>query len=219
MRPLSRFQVTPLHEGRRKGWSSGSNGSIFQVTPLHEGRLRFVTAPNGHGCPMEFQVTPLHEGRLSSRWDTSARTAYFKSRPYTRGDRKGDGGADTDHISSHAPTRGATRIPALAVVFFLFQVTPLHEGRHATENFVTVVSPFQVTPLHEGRRFQSNQLLFVAHFKSRPYTRGDPASHLKYGCLHISSHAPTRGATAKRYKLLSTKLYLLLNKRRTIKYF
>ena len=119
----------------------------------------------------------------------------FNSRPSARGDRAASRaasgqqisihapprgataarrrGSHKPRISIHAPPRGATGIACVAVAFFLFQFTPLREGRpgkamrlyecfdfnsrpsargddiHVDEaGFATV---FQFTPLREGR--------------------------------------------------------------------
>ena len=91
--------------GATAGTASSSPGSKFQFTPLREGRhavLRVVF------LLFVFQFTPLREGRRASP-RTGARTArYFNSRPSARGDRSAAHFGFQRRISIHAPPRGAT---------------------------------------------------------------------------------------------------------------
>ena len=78
-------------------------------------------------------------------------------------------------ISIHAPPRGATQGVPKYIVKFLFQFTPLREGRHT---------------VFPNLRYQN-------YFNSRPSARGDM---MPVRCLisaPISIHAPPRGATRK----------------------
>ena len=91
-------------------------------------------------------------------------------------------GATLDHcadvivllISIHAPPRGATATLEAVGIPVTFQFTPLREGRHACRAAERAACTFQFTPLREGRRRLARQ-------------RGQ--------ALHISIHAPPRGAT------------------------
>ena len=56
----SRFQSTPLREGRRKQPPRLHRGLLFQSTPLREGRL---TSSAVRARFAMFQSTPLREGR------------------------------------------------------------------------------------------------------------------------------------------------------------
>ena len=79
--------------------------SKFQFTPLREGR-RYTTL-----CPLRsapFQFTPLREGRPQARMATST-IAYFNSRPSARGDPLSGRTVQHYYISIHAPPRGATQ--------------------------------------------------------------------------------------------------------------
>ena len=59
--------------------------------------------------------------------------------------------------------------------------------------------PFLLAPLREGRLHPTAQSGCSAHFYSRPYARGNRSRALrKESVLLISTHAPTRGATALR---------------------
>ena len=80
-----------------------------------------------------------------------------------------------EFISIHAPPRGATIRSINAFISFLFQFTPLREGR---PNCACVVSGT------------------CADFNSRPSARGDEALRNTYISVDaISIHAPPRGAT------------------------
>ena len=78
-------------------------------------------------------------------------------------------------ISIHAPPRGATYDDGTRVLkSYLFQFTPLREGRRITDYRNQRHHLFQFTPLREGRL-------------------GAAGGFLHY--MHISIHAPPRGAT------------------------
>ena len=146
-----------------------------------------------------FLLTPLREGRLEIAPTINSGLLNFYSRPYARGDLDIFPVDSRDRaISTHAPTRGATRIKSTTCFRDL---------------------PFLLTPLREGRPVQCfSKCCHCGNFYSRPYARGDPRrsiiisiskkfllTPLREGrrrnlrCLHlfcgISTHAPTRGAT------------------------
>ena len=145
----SQFQFTPLREGRRNIRSAAVPGEDFNSRP----------SARGDDNPCILRRNPRN----------------FNSRPSARGDlprvpRRG--GRD---ISIHAPPRGATLTVSAACSPFLFQFTPLREGRlDAKEENSGFFLTFQFTPLREGR-------LTVSVYDS---PRGA-----------ISIHAPPRGAT------------------------
>ena len=76
-------------------------------------------------------------------------------------------------ISIHAPPRGATWIAWRDPYYYIFQFTPLREGR---------LLPTRRKPM------QTN-------FNSRPSARGDERKKGKQASAGISIHAPPRGAT------------------------
>ena len=121
-----RFQFTPLREGRLANWLSGSTKDfLFQFTPLREGRpFRMQSAKN----------ESYFNSRPSARGDyfcTALLTLllYFNSRPSARGDARVRKHRDGYAISIHAPPRGATCTSISTPAVFLFQFTPLREGR------------------------------------------------------------------------------------------
>ena len=150
-------------------------------------------------------------------------------------------------ISIHAPPRGATVRRAVFFVVvkyfnsrpsargdltvsaacspFLFQFTPLREGRrrykrrHARQRRISIHAPprgatmplahlrvhmaFQFTPLREGRHSTTLAIASAPPFQFTPLREGRPEKSQKK-CKKglISIHAPPRGATAKDMQFL-----------------
>ena len=96
----------------------------FQFTPLREGR------PGSDGIydiTKGFQFTPLREGRRQIEvlfW----RDTYFNSRPSARGDRQSHraAGQPDNPISIHAPPRGATAKDMQFLQIFCSTLTNQH---------------------------------------------------------------------------------------------
>ena len=125
----SKFQFTPLREGRRSTSSQLSTISgVFQFTPLREGRppsspanparQRFQFTPLREGRPKAactwtanslFQFTPLREGRRVRLW-MQLNFSNFNSRPCVRGDQKLSNGqkTTTSNFNSRPCVRGDT---------------------------------------------------------------------------------------------------------------
>ena len=122
-------------------------------------------------------------------------------------------------ISIHAPPRGATTRQATRQWRLLFQFTPLREGRpiaelkritsvpisiHAPPRGATACEDreagwreiFQFTPLREGRRLLVHTSTARTLFQFTPLREGRRrgAAQIRRQ-LHISIHAPPRGAT------------------------
>ena len=76
----------------------------------------------------------------------------FNSRPSARGDIDIPEHDVKAGISIHAPPRGATTATAVLSISYLFQFTPLREGRHGQQEVDEAAATFQFTPLREGRR-------------------------------------------------------------------
>ena len=118
----------------------------------------------------------------------------FNSRPYARGDAKCRVvSCRICLISIHAPTRGATIIPAWGnSVKVQFQFTPLREGRLTALRFNgTMPNRFQFTPLREGRRgLGAHPQRNTSDFNSRPYARGD--RHTGHSGAHRSHNFNSR---------------------------
>src|SRR4030043_240281 len=76
----------------------------------------------------------------------------FNPRPCARGDSGHSHDSERYRVSIHAPVRGATIPFDMTSWDFLFQSTPLCEGRLQVSGIVCFYYEFQSTPLCEGRR-------------------------------------------------------------------
>ena len=102
-----------------------SRGSRFQFTPLREGRLPSTRAAI---TTFYFNSRPSARGdELLIRH--YIRVTYFNSRPSARGDVRTWSNWDGTSISIHAPPRGATVCYGRIYYEIVFQFTPLREGR------------------------------------------------------------------------------------------
>ena len=101
-------------------------------------------------------------------------------------------------ISIHAPPRGATQRISQSSPSYYFNSRPSARGDNI-RGFSAHDIEFQFTPLREGRReFLVQHYIRITYFNSRPSARGDNCArkHLR-NCVHISIHAPPRGATRR----------------------
>ena len=155
---------------------------------------------------------------------------YFNSRPSARGDGLVPENRRTQHISIHAPPRGAT---SFAFQHFLRCCISIHappRGATKLPALICAKGIFQFTPLREGRRRRRTTGERRFNFNSRPSARGDGDVHGEAGrvvqfqftplregrpeqyCLReelerISIHAPPRGATVPFCVLFSCFLF------------
>ena len=99
-----------------------ARGDLFRLQRDYHGALISIHAPprgaTAARCPHPyceiFQFTPLREGRLHQHSPKSAQRVYFNSRPSARGDKCINHTVSVEHISIHAPPRGAThRVEAI----------------------------------------------------------------------------------------------------------
>ena len=166
-----------------------------------------------------FQFTPLREGRLQ-RSKRSASPSHFNSRPSARGDTPAElPNAPPAHFNSRPSARGDDVSPDSEGKLYIFQFTPLREGRrvlitsnecierisiHAPPRGATDVqqeaakpTAFQFTPLREGRRgtvYPPPRILISIHAPPRGATE---KRAYKRTYARISIHAPPRGATKR----------------------
>ena len=124
-----------------------------------------------------FQFTPLREGRRRGADRGIHMGFYFNSRPSARGDKDWS--------------------PPLAR-WINFNSRPSARGDDAQGNFIAEVIAFQFTPLREGRHHFRNFRRKKTYFNSRPSARGDAERDYFSTFVHISIHAPPRGATTPR---------------------
>ena len=145
--------------------------NAFQSTPPREGRPHLSWTFRWASM---FQSTPPREGRRKKRPIYKARLG-FNPRPHTRGDIVKWRYRHTIYVSIHAPTRGAT---------------------WAQEGIFSTAFLFQSTPPREGQLWAHDQYIAPnLSFNPRPHTRGDTLWLCEHQALHVSIHAPTRGAT------------------------
>ena len=186
------FQFTPLREGRLCGFpttfalqisihapprgatplsrrTGRLKGKPFQFTPLREGRhyarvINQIAFISIHAPPRGATKNRRHAPRVRDN---------FNSRPSARGDRIGDHHAGQSLISIHAPPRGATQGVPKCIAIFLFQFTPLREGRRNAQNAILNGIDFNSRPSARGDRNAQNAILNGIDFNSRPSARGD----------------------------------------------
>ncbi len=124
--------------------------SLFAVS-IHAPARGATAALDASAASSAFQSTPLREGRRVLRYPP-VRGAGFNPRPCARGDHIGLGSRYTNQrvsihapargatlcssrfiglcgVSIHAPARGATKIGSASFAAYMFQSTPLREGR------------------------------------------------------------------------------------------
>ena len=103
----------------------------------------------------------------------------------------------TKGISIHAPPRGATRAARTEQPHPLyFNSRPSARGDIPSMNATRRGFLFQFTPLREGRRAKPRRSIGIYfYFNSRPSARGDGMKVFMKESLRISIHAPPRGAT------------------------
>ena len=98
-------------------------------------------------------------------------------------------------VSTHAPTKGATRWQFLQVTSDLFQPTPPRRGRPDGIPGPPAPGWFQPTPPRRGRPRDTQWQSTVPCFNPRPHEGGDSVRlDLGHRGL-VSTHAPTKGAT------------------------
>ena len=124
---------------------------------------------------------------------------YFNSRPSARGDlTNGRPIARPTNFNSRPSARGDYPLDASNSPTFLFQFTPLREGRRG--NWVRKIKTIDIS-IHAPPRGATPRICSAdykrGYFNSRPSARGDLAKSGEKKASHgISIHAPPRGATA-----------------------
>ncbi len=169
-------------------------------------------------------------GATSTARCNDSRGHDFNSRPSARGDSTYAALCALGYISIHAPPRGATHLrlrqyraknyfnsrpsargdpPSSTqdAPDYVFQFTPLREGRQPPQLLLPHPQKFQFTPLREGRPPLLTFRRGAAHFNSRPSARGDRLRSDTQTYRNISIHAPPRGATPPTSPISSEKLF------------
>ena len=117
---------------------------------------------------------------------------YFNSRPSARGDGLVPENRRTQHISIHAPPRGAT---SFAFQHFLRCCISIHappRGATKLPALICAKGIFQFTPLREGRRRRRTTGERRFNFNSRPSARGDGDVHGEAGRVVQFQFTPLR---------------------------
>ena len=178
--------------------------TICQILWLHNVN-DFNSRPSARGDQIRFVVAVEvadFNSRPSARGDSRYYALYririhFNSRPSARGDRRIHLQPLSQEISIHAPPRGATLTVSAACSPFLFQFTPLREGRHRRKRREVRQDGISIhAPPRGATQNVATWLIWRGYFNSRPSARGDVHS-LVSGAMEdaISIHAPPRGAT------------------------
>ena len=148
--------------------------SLFQFTPLREGR-RGGTQGNLYS---RISIHAPPRGATGGLCGHDCRLGDFNSRPSARGDR----------TAAQNVVQG-----------YLFQFTPLREGRRTWSKRANTPRYFNSRPSARGDARCNRQRRRGAYFNSRPSARGDrPFRGREVLFRRISIHAPPRGATSRR---------------------
>ena len=168
----TRFQFTPLREGRRAEGQFAERTGYFNSRPSARGDVHLLmkysiryfisihAPPRGAtfarksaSAPQEFQFTPLREGRPNHSVSSSS-SAGFQFTPLREGRQQFQQFRATfQGISIHAPPRGATiDIPEHDVKAGISIHAPPRGATGNLQNTQVDNSKFQFTPLREGRQ-------------------------------------------------------------------
>ena len=111
-------------------------GGCFRCISIHAPPRGATAARCPHPYCEIFQFTPLREGRLLQHSPKSAQRVYFNSRPSARGDKCINHTVSVEHISIHAPPRGATAgCITVVAVSSNFNSRPSARGDRHSSNF------------------------------------------------------------------------------------
>ncbi len=190
----SKFQFTPLREGRQPGESGYSRAEQFQFTPLREGRPSEIQL---HTDPLYFNSRPCERGDRPQKASLYS-AGNFNSRPCERGDPSSGGEGkcvgifqftplregrperppcprDGGKISIHAPARGAT-LQSRDRVNRHRPISIHAPARGATDLVHRRARPcwyFNSRPCERGDGTIKSGMGWRSYFNSRPCERGD----------------------------------------------
>ena len=215
---LTRFQFTPLREGRLSRYTFDNDlpdisihapprGATMLSEQQHPLSWHFNSRPSARGDSgggradwrkHYFNSRPSARGDASppDRWRSAS---YFNSRPSARGDAMMPFSYMNFAISIHAPPRGATLHEKRGKLSGLISIHAPPRGATMTRIGAGLWGQFQFTPLREGRRGASGKTAAGCYFNSRPSARGDLHGQKGRTRRAISIHAPPRGATCCRW--------------------
>ena len=143
-------------------------------------RVYFNSRPSARGdfaccflvfCDFYFNSRPSARGDLLKRDAQAANQPYFNSRPSARGDWASATDAGNQHISIHAPPRGATK----------GRNRGIHGGKY-----------FNSRPSARGDFPPATPRLQAEYFNSRPSARGDDNDAYLSRLLNLFQFTPLR---------------------------
>ena len=168
------FQFTPLREGRRCGRFESRVGYCISIHAPPRGATEIA----GNGWKILFiSIHAPPRGATALRGHRRRKRRISIHAPPRGATPRASRCAQAAPISIHAPPRGATTATAVLSISYLFQFTPLREGRRDTRN--TIQNGVRIS-IHAPPRGATCLVL-------RAFLRN-----------LISIHAPPRGATALR---------------------
>ena len=170
--PPMRFQFTPLREGRHE-IIYGMRQNVF--ISIHAPPRGATRAPARQAACTLFQFTPLREGRPRRHGTPHLTRADFNSRPSARGDNPDTTTGRDNHISIHAPPRGATqsaRRSCPACKHFNSRPSARGDRFHRPEEHHLSISIH--APPRGATGCQRPPWRGRQNFNSRPSARGDP---------------------------------------------
>ena len=207
------FQFTPLREGRPMYLSAPVHCTNFNSRPsargdipvrvARGGRIISIHAPPRGATPIRpvrcsrnllFQFTPLREGRLTGSAPVFS-VFYFNSRPSARGDLLTFlDWNELQYFNSRPSARGDTATAAVLSISYLFQFTPLREGRRFRLHCEAAHRYFNSRPSARGDGVLPETKRLIFYFNSRPSARGDRRYHrLPLRTVHFNSRPSARG--------------------------
>ena len=137
---------------------------------------------------------------------------YFYSRPRMGATLHRGSAVKVVHISTHAPTWGATRLPpTMASPRMVFLLTPPREGATGLALLPsTEYDTFPLTPPHGGRRLSGRRSPTQPDFYSRPRVWGDTERCRNTSCCHYFYSRPRVGGDGlPRYRSVVRYSFLL----------
>ena len=187
------FQSTPPHGGRLLPCSQLFPNFQFQSTPPHGGR------PGGSGLATlhrMFQSTPPHGGRRNEPRRHGAPHKGFNPRPHMGGDSNDCICLAADCVSIHAPTWGATSLPATGSHRQdCFNPRPHMGGDGMALHHEASQDCFNPRPHMGGDCVIAPISIAFQSFNPRPHMGGDTGKVYVVEGQFVSIHAPTWGAT------------------------
>ena len=120
----------------------------------------------------------------------------FNPRPCARGDEKAAQAEGLTVVSTHAPARGATDTAYATFLAYMFQPTPLCEGRRTSATARLPRACFNPRPCARGDACYTGVPVRFCRFQPTPLCEGRPRNgSASPRSQAVSTHAPVRGAT------------------------